>query len=64
MSKITEKQTKYLISLINKAKGKKYRFISEVQEDGIGKLASKVRGISQVEASALIDKWEAKAANR
>lgn len=62
MSKITEKQASYLVSLINKATGKSYRFLSQVAEDGIGKRATKVRGISSTEASELITEWKAKAA--
>lgn len=60
MSRMTDKQESYLVSLINKATGKSYRFISQVSEDGIGKLSSKVKGISTVEASKLIEKWKDK----
>ena len=59
--KITEKQSSYLVSLINRATGSSYKFLSQVAEDGIGKRANKVKGISAVEASELIAEWKAKA---
>lgn len=55
--KITDKQAAYLLTLINRKAGKSYRFLSQVQEDGIGKQSSKVRGITKAEASTLIDQW-------
>lgn len=58
--RITDKQAAYLLSLINKATGSSYRFLSQVAEDGIGKRCNKVRGISSVEASSLIDEWKSR----
>ena len=58
---ITPKQSAYLLSLINKATGKNYRFLSQVTEDGIGKESNKVKGINSARASALIDGWKKKA---
>ena len=59
--KITEKQSSYLVSLINQVSGTSFKFLSQVTVDGIGKKASKVKGISQAEASAMINEWKAKA---
>ena len=59
--KITEKQASYLVSLINKVEGTKFKFISQVTIDGIGKRASRVQGMSSAEASALIDEYSARA---
>ena len=58
---MTEKQSNYLLMLINKATGKSYRFLSQVTEDGIGKESQKVKGINAPRASALITEWQAKA---
>lgn len=58
---MTTKQNAYLLSLINKATGKNYRFLSHVTEDGIGKESNKVKGISSVRASTLIAEWIEKA---
>ena len=58
---ITPNQSAYLLSLINKATGNSYRFLSQVKEDGIGKESNKVKGISSARASALISEWKEKA---
>ncbi len=57
---MTPKQCAYLLTLINKATGKSYRFLSQVEEDGIGKESQKVKGISAARASALITEWQGK----
>lgn len=57
---MSDKQSDYLLRLINKATGNNYRFLSQVKEDGIGKRCGKVRGISGIEASTLITEWENK----
>lgn len=58
--KITQKQESYLLDLINNVTDSNYRFLSQVREDGIGKRAKKVRGLSAAEASELITEWQAK----
>lgn len=58
---ITPKQSAYLLSLINQATGKSYRFLSQVEENGIGKESNKVKGINSARASALISEWKTKA---
>jgi len=57
---MTPKQSAYLLSLINKATGKNYGYLSQVTEDGIGKQVKKVKGINSARASALITEWQAK----
>jgi len=58
-NKMTAKQASFIVSLINKSTGSSYRFVSQITEDGIGKRANKVRGLSTVEASEIIEKWSA-----
>ena len=58
--KITDKQSVLLLRHINRVTGKTYAWLSHVAEDGIGKRANKVRGISKEEASLLIDEWSKK----
>ena len=58
---MSPKQTAFLLALINRATGKSYRFLSQVEEDGIGKKMNKVRGINSAEASSMIDSWKARA---
>lgn len=60
--KITSAQEKYLLLLVNQATGKAYKYLSQVQEDGIGRTVKKVQGLSMAEASQLIAKWKDKAA--
>lgn len=57
---MTPKQSAYLLNLINKATGKSYRFLSQVEENGIGKESNKVKGINAARASALITEWQGK----
>ena len=60
-TKITEKQANYLLSLVNKVEGTKFRFLSQVTIDGIGKRVSRVQGMSSADASALIAEYAAAA---
>lgn len=57
-TRMTARQESYLLSLINQATGQHYRYLSHVREDRIGKMATRVRGISMTEASQLIDAWK------
>ena len=56
--RMTTKQESYLLSLVNKVHGTSYRYLSQVNEDGIGRRAKKVRGIKKEEASQLIDEYK------
>ena len=57
-AKATEAQLAYLLRLVNQVHGTSY-YLSQVQEDGIGKSAMKVQGLQKADASALIDKYAA-----
>lgn len=61
MSRITPKQESYLLSLINEVTGKSYRYLSQVEEDGIGRKAKRVQGLKKQDASDLIAEWKERA---
>ena len=62
MSRITEKQSAYLVTLINRVEGTRFKFLSQVTIDGIGKKAGRVQGMSAADASALISEYHGRAA--
>lgn len=55
---MTKKQEDYLLILINRRYNTSYKYLSQVKEDGIGKRMNKVQRMSNVEVSALIDKYK------
>jgi hypothetical protein len=59
---MTEKQQTYLLKLINSVHGTKYRFLSQVDQDGIGARVRSVQGMSAEEGSQLIDEYQARKA--
>lgn len=60
MTRATEKQISYLLTLVARATGEKMRFLSDARKH-LGLSSFQVQKLTKADASQFIDEWLAKA---